>query len=213
MCTFFPLSGWFQRISKHRLFSPRQPEQAEKGIKNAGTSVSTFTPPTASASLTPTPTGASPSQEAQSSLSSLLRWSRNYDVFVCHSSVGSDCQEALKLVTFLEASPRCLRCFLQHRDDSPGGAMSSELCQAVESSHLWALLITPDFLHDDWCQYMMHQALAEGPMSTRIIPLYQNLPQASYPQELRFFCSINLSHNPERGYARVHMAVVTCEYD
>lgn len=133
-------------------------------------------------------------------------------MFVCHSSVGSDCQEALKLVAFLEASPQALRCFLQHRDDCPGGATATELCQAVEDSHLWALLITPDFLQDDWCRYMMHQALAEGPMSNRIIPLYKNLPRADCPQELRFFCSINLDQNPEGGYSRLIMALDTCEY-
>lgn len=213
-CTylFFPLQGWFQRISKFRLFSPAQSEHVAKGTENPNTSVSSFMPPTASASSPTSPLGAPPSPSSQSSLSSLLRWSRKYDVFVCYSSVGKDCQEALNLVAFLEASPRGLRCFLQHRDDCPGGATSTELCQAMEDSHLWALLITPDFLHDDWCQYMMHLALAEGPMSNRIIPLYKNLPRADYPHELRFFWSINLSQNPERGYARVNMTLDTCEY-
>lgn len=181
-------------------------------MKNACVSVSSFTPTTSSTPPLTSPPGAPPSPSSQSSLSSPLRWSRKYDVFVCHSSVGSDCQEALKLVAFLEASPQGLRCFLQHRDDCPGGATSTELCQAVENSHLWALLITPDFLQDDWCQYMMHQALAEGPMSNRIIPLYKNLPRAGYPQELRFFYSLNLNQNPERSYSRLIMTLDTCEY-
>lgn len=209
---FFP-SEWFRRISKSRLLSPAQSEHAAKGMRNNGVSASSFTPTTASTSLATSPPGAPPSPSSQSSLSSALRRSRRYDVFVCHSSVGSDCQEALKLVAYLEASPQGLRCFLQHRDDCPGGAMSTELSQAVENSHLWALLITPDFLQDDWCRYMMHQALAEGPMSNRIIPLYKNLSKADYPQELRFFYSINLNQNPERGYSRLNMTLDTCEYD
>lgn len=201
--------GWFQRILKSRVFSSEQNEHKEKRTENPVSSVSSFSPPS---SLTSCPTSSSSPPGAPPSLNSLLRWSRKYDVFVCHSSVGSDCEEAWKLVSFLEALPRGLRCFLQHRDDCPGGATSTELCQAVQDSHLWVLLITPDFLQDDWCQYMMHQALAEGPMSNRIIPLYQNLSRAHYPKELKFFCCINLSQNPEKSYARINMTVITCEY-
>lgn len=210
-----PVSGWFQRVLKSRVFSSEQNEHEEKRTENPVLSVGSFSPPSSS-TFCPTssfsPTGAPPLLNSQLALSSLLRWSRKYDVFVCHSSVGSDCEEACKLVSFLEALPRGLRCFLQHRDDCPGGATSTELCQAVQDSHLWVLLITPDFLQDDWCQYMMHQALAEGPMSNRIIPLYLNLSRAYYPKELRFFCCINLSQNIEKDYARINMTVVTCEY-
>lgn len=152
-----------------------------------------------------------PSTRSQSALSSLLRWRRKYDVFVCHSCVDSDSEEAERLVSFLEASPRGLRCFLQHRDDCPGGATSTELCQAVQNSHLWALLITPNFLQDDWCRYMMHQALAEAPMSNRIIPVIQNLSRLQYPQELKFYCYIDLSVNPDRGYTLLKETVLMCE--
>lgn len=150
--------------------------------------------------------------QAQAVLGSRLRFSRKYDVFVCHSSVACDCEEAARLVSFLEASPRSFRCFLQHRDDCPGGATSSELCQAVQDSHLWALLITPDFLQDDWCHYLMHQALAEGAMSNRIIPLVLNLSRPQYPQELKFVSCIDLSNNPDRGYTRISDSVLQCEY-
>uniref|UniRef100_A0A8C2ZH72 TIR domain containing adaptor protein n=1 Tax=Cyclopterus lumpus TaxID=8103 RepID=A0A8C2ZH72_CYCLU len=149
--------------------------------------------------------------QPQSATSSLLRWSRKYDVVVCHSSVHSDIQEAVRLVSFLEASPRSLRCFMMQRDACPGGAISTELCQAVQDSHLRALLITPDFLQDDWCTYMMHQVLAEGPMSNRIIPLVQNLSHSQYPQELRFYFYIDLDRNPDRGYNLVNTTVLKCE--
>ncbi|KAM3616797.1 uncharacterized protein V6R79_023644 [Siganus canaliculatus] len=147
-------------------------------------------------------------QKSQSALCSPLRWSRKYDVFVCHSCMDSDNEEAGHLVSFLEASPYSLRCFLRQRDDCPGSAISTELCQAVQDSHIWALLITPNFLQDEWCKYMMHQVLAEGPMSNRIIPLIQNLSHSQYPQELKFFFYINLSHNPERAYTLLSKTVL-----
>uniref|UniRef100_A0A8K9XXB8 TIR domain containing adaptor protein n=1 Tax=Oncorhynchus mykiss TaxID=8022 RepID=A0A8K9XXB8_ONCMY len=102
-------------------------------------------------------------------LSSRICWSQTYDVCLCHSPM--DIEEAIRLDSYLENPPCGLRCFLS----------------AVQSSHCWALLITPNFLLDDWCQYTMHQALSEGPMSNRIIPLVLTLPYSQYPKELRFY--------------------------
>lgn len=201
VCLFvFNILGWFQKI-----LNSRAPDKHEgKELKTSSAS-SSFHP-----SLSPhTPNLHS---QSQSVLGSKLRWSKKYDVLVCHSSVVSDSEEAARLASFLEASPRSLRCFLQHRDECPGGATSTELCQAVQESHLWALLITPSFLQDDWCHYMMHQALAEGTMSSRIIPLLLNLSHSQYPQELRFFCCIDLTRNPDRGYRRISDTVFLCEY-
>lgn len=149
--------------------------------------------------------------QSQPVLGSTLRWDKKYDVFVCHSSVDSDSEEAARLVSFLEASPLSLRCFLQDRDECPGGVKSTELCQAVQDSHLWALLITPNFLEDDWCHYMMHQALAEGATSNRIIPLVRNLTRCQYPPELQFLSWIDLSNNPDWGYMRLTDTVRLCE--
>ena len=99
----------------------------------------------------------------------------------------------------------------RQRDAIVGGAIPTELCQAVQSSHCWALLITPNFLLDDWCQYMMHQALSEGPMSNWINPLVLTLPYSQYPKELRFYYYKDLSKNPERGYTQVYKTVLKCE--
>ncbi|XP_038549997.1 toll/interleukin-1 receptor domain-containing adapter protein [Micropterus salmoides] len=191
------MHGWFQKLLKSRVSLSAQREQEAKGTENSVSSVSSQSFCASSSSP-----GATPSKplQPQSALSSLLRWSRKYDVFVCHSSVDSDIEEAGRLVSFLEAAPRGLRCFLLQRDDCPGGAISTELCQAVQNSHLWALLITPNFLQDEWCKYIMHQALAVGPMSNRIIPLVQNLSHSQYPQELKFYIYIDLSKSPDRGY-------------
>ncbi|XP_051254816.1 toll/interleukin-1 receptor domain-containing adapter protein-like [Dicentrarchus labrax] len=208
------MHGWFQKLLKSRVSSSAQHEQEAKVTKKSASSVNSVSASPSSApsfcSFSPSSPGTTPSKpvQSQSALSSLQRWSRKYDVFVCHSSVGGDIEEAGRLVSFLEASPRSLRCFLRHRDDCPGGAISTELCQAVQSSHLWALFITPNFLQDDWCIYMMHQALAEGPMSSRIIPMIQNLPRSQYPQELKFYFYIDLSRNPDQGYTLLNRTVL-----
>ncbi|XP_069569476.1 toll/interleukin-1 receptor domain-containing adapter protein [Brachyistius frenatus] len=130
------------------------------------------------------------------------------DLKVGMSTAHSDIEEATRLVSFLEASPRSLRCFLWQRDSCPGGAVSTEFCQAVQNSHLQVLLITPSFLQEEWCNYVMHQALAEGPMSNRMIPLVHNLSHSQYPQELKFYYYIDLSRNPDRGYTFVNKTVL-----
>ncbi|MED6253276.1 hypothetical protein ATANTOWER_025716 [Ataeniobius toweri] len=54
---------------------------------------------------------------------------------------------------------------------------------------------------------MMHQALAEGPMSNRMIPLLQGLAHSQYPQELRFYYYIDLSRNPDYGFSVINKTV------
>ncbi|XP_067450349.1 toll/interleukin-1 receptor domain-containing adapter protein isoform X1 [Thunnus thynnus] len=202
--------GWFQKLLKSRESSSTC-EQETKVTKNSLTSVSSlsssFTSSSCSSSSSPGTTPSKPPQ-LQSALSSSLRWSLKYDVLVCHSLEPSDTEQAVRLVSFLEASPRSLRCFLLHRDICPGGAFSTELCEAVQNSHLRALLITPNFLQDDWCMYVMNQALAEGQMFNRILPLVHNLPHSLYPQELKFYFYIDLSKNPDRCYTLVNKTVL-----
>ncbi|XP_068569489.1 toll/interleukin-1 receptor domain-containing adapter protein [Cebidichthys violaceus] len=201
------MHGWIQKLWKSRISSSEQEAMVTKK------SASSHLPPPStlsSSSSSSSSLGITPSEPPQShsATSSLQRWSLKYDVFVCHSSVHSDIEEAVRLVSYLESSPRSLRCFLTHRDSSPGGAISTELCQAVQDSHIRALLITPDFLLDDWCKYMMHQVLAEAPMSNRIIPLVQNLSHSQYPQELKFYFYVDLGRNPNKGYSQVNTTVL-----
>ncbi|XP_037316821.1 toll/interleukin-1 receptor domain-containing adapter protein [Pungitius pungitius] len=211
--------GWIQKLWKSRLSSSagasREQEATvtKKPVCPVGSASNS--PPSSSSSSSPPlrttpskPPGPEPQPGPGPGPGSPLRWSRKYDVLVCHSSDCSDTSEALRLVSFLEAAPRSLRCFLVQRDACPGGAISTELCQAVRDSHLRALLVTPDFLRDGWCQYMMHQVLSEGPMSNRIIPLVQRLPHSEYPPELRFYCYIDLGRGRDRGYARVTSTVL-----
>lgn len=206
----FLISGWFQKLLKSRVSLSTQHEQKVKV-----TSLSTlpsFTSTCCSSSPSSSPEIAlSKTQKPLPALSSEMRWKRKYDLLLCHSLADSDIEEAKRLVSFLEASPRSLRCFLWQRDVCPGGAVSTEFCQAVQDSHLQALLITPNFLQDDWCKYMMHQALAEGPMSNRLIPLIQNLSHSQYPQELKFYFYINLNSNTDRGYDLINRTVLKCE--
>ncbi|KAL2096181.1 hypothetical protein ACEWY4_008329 [Coilia grayii] len=141
-----------------------------------------------------------------SCLTSAFRWSLEYDLCVCHSA--KDDEEAERLVSYLEATVRSLRCFLPHRDCPLGSPMPTELYRAVHSSHCWVLLITSHFLQDDWCLYQMHQALSEAPMSNRIIPTVLHLPYTKCPKELRFYYTIDLSQKASHGYNLVYKAVL-----
>uniref|UniRef100_A0A3Q2QU37 TIR domain containing adaptor protein n=1 Tax=Fundulus heteroclitus TaxID=8078 RepID=A0A3Q2QU37_FUNHE len=193
------MHGWFQKLFKSQKTLPMQNEKGKAAEKPECKSSSSAAPSDGTALTQPQP--------STLALSSELRWKRKYDVFVCHSSAQRDIEEAQRLVSFLETPPRSLRCFLWHRDSCPGGAMFTEFCNAVENSHIRALLITPSFVQDDWCSYMMHQALAEGPMSNRMIPLLRDLAHSQYPQELKFYYYIDLSRNPDHGFSVVNKTV------
>ncbi|XP_059122727.1 toll/interleukin-1 receptor domain-containing adapter protein [Peromyscus eremicus] len=138
--------------------------------------------------------------------SSSGRWSKDYDVCVCHSE--EDLEAAQELVSYLESSKASLRCFLQLRDATPGGAIVSELCQALSSSHCRVLLITPGFLRDPWCKYQMLQALTEAPGAEGCtIPLLSGLTRAAYPPELRFMYYVD-GRGQDGGFYQVKEAVV-----
>lgn len=156
---------------------------------------------TSSPTLPPTHVGASSSGGSSSG-----RWSKDYDVCVCHSE--EDLAAAQELVSYLEGSTASLRCFLQLRDATPGGAIVSELCQALSSSHCRVLLITPGFLQDPWCKYQMLQALSEAPGAEgRTIPLMSGLTRAAYPAELRFMYYVD-GRGPDGGFRQVKEAVM-----
>lgn len=147
-----------------------------------------------------------PTHEGASSSNSSGRWSRDYDVCVCHSE--EDLAAAQELVAYLEGSSVGLRCFLQLRDAAPGGAIVSELCQALDNSHCRVLLITPGFLRDPWCKYQMLQALSQAPGAEGCtIPLLAGLARAAYPAELRFMYFVD-GRGPERGFRQVKDAVL-----
>lgn len=138
--------------------------------------------------------------------SSSGRWSKDYDVCVCHSE--EDLAAAQELVSYLEGSSARLRCFLQLRDAAPGGAIVSELCQALSSSHCRVLLITPGFLCDPWCKYQMLQALTQAPGAEGCtIPLLSGLSRDAYPAELRFMYYVDC-RGPDRGFHQVKDAVM-----
>ncbi|XP_069326793.1 toll/interleukin-1 receptor domain-containing adapter protein isoform X1 [Eulemur rufifrons] len=141
--------------------------------------------------------------------SSSGRWSKDYDVCVCHSE--EDLVAAQELVSYLEGSTASLRCFLQLRDATPGSAIASELCQALSSSHCRVLLITPGFLQDPWCKYQMLQALTEAPGAEGCtIPLLSGLSRAAYPPELRFMYYVD-GRGPDGGFHQVKEAVMRCK--
>ncbi|MXQ88876.1 hypothetical protein E5288_WYG012273 [Bos mutus] len=124
------------------------------------------------------------------------------------SEVEEDLAAAQELVSYLEGGAASLRCFLQLRDATPGGAIVSELCHALSSSHCRVLLITPGFLRDPWCRYQMLQALSEAPGAEgRTIPLMSGLSRAAYPAELRYMYFVD-GRGPEGGFRQVKEAVM-----
>lgn len=217
----FAHSGWFrQHFGKQRneldQGSPCKSSQKDHFALSNSSGNSTYTYTAHSeTSCSKESRGSSTSQSSASEkplpavLSSLFRSTLKYDVCMCHSD--KDIGQAHSLASFLEAPSKGLRCYLQERDCPPGGAVPTELLQAVHDSHCWVLLITPNFLKDDWCLYQMHQVLSEGPISQRIIPTVLNIPRSELPQELRFVFNVDLNRNIEGGYDLVYKTVIHCE--
>ncbi|XP_069750530.1 toll/interleukin-1 receptor domain-containing adapter protein [Narcine bancroftii] len=138
---------------------------------------------------------------------SKARWSKEYDLSICHAE--DDIIYVENLVSYLELQPHSLRCFLQIRDSVPGGAMSTELCQAVRESHCWILIISPSFLKDPWCWYQMQQALSESPTANgRVIPVRKQLERKDYPQELRFMYGIDVRLDKDNGFLKIKQAIL-----
>ncbi|XP_004750281.3 toll/interleukin-1 receptor domain-containing adapter protein isoform X2 [Mustela nigripes] len=196
---------WFrQALSKPK----KPPDPAESSSRDVSQPSSQEDTPALGLSSAWSPTSP-PTHGGASSTSSSSgggRWSKDYDVCVCHSE--EDLAAAQELVSYLEGSTASLRCFLQLRDATPGGAIVTELCQALSSSHCRVLLITPGFLRDPWCKYQMLQALSEAPGSEgRTIPLMSGLTRAAYPAELRFMYFVD-GRGPDGGFRQVKEAVM-----
>ncbi|XP_066115781.1 toll/interleukin-1 receptor domain-containing adapter protein isoform X1 [Saccopteryx bilineata] len=205
------MAGWLrQALSKKHKEMPISQESAP-GDSDTPPQGSQDDPPASgpSAALAPSPTTAPAlplSQEGFASSTSSGRWSRDYDVCVCHSE--EDLAAAQELVAYLEGGSASLRCFLQLRDAAPGSAIVSELCRALDSSHCRVLLITPGFLRDQWCRYQMLQALSQAPGGEgRTIPLLAGLARAAYPPELRFMYFVD-GRGPDRGFRQVKEAIL-----
>ncbi|KFU99486.1 Toll/interleukin-1 receptor domain-containing adapter protein, partial [Tauraco erythrolophus] len=174
--------GWFRR-----LLHKRKPSSVETSL-NASSSASSSPSSSSAESSSSSPSMSLARSIRLSPISvsdiSSARWAKSYDVCICHSEVDLELVE--ELVSYLEGQPESFRCFLQLRDAAPGSAVVTELCDAVQNSHCWVMLITPSFLRDPWCKYQMHQALAEAPMANgRTIPVLKDVDRKDYPKELR----------------------------
>ncbi|NWR62555.1 TIRAP protein, partial [Bucorvus abyssinicus] len=201
--------GWFRRLlhkskpssvesslntSRSSSSSPSSSSSAESSISSPSTSLAR--------SLHPSMPDISSSDSA--------RWSKTYDVCICHSEVDLELVE--ELVSYLEGEPESFRCFLQLRDAAPGSAVVTELCDAVQNSHCWVMLVTPGFLSDPWCKYQMHQALAEAPLANgRTIPVMKDVERKDYPKELRNLYYISMARK-ESSFRQIRDTVVRCEY-
>uniref|UniRef100_A0A8V1A2V4 Toll/interleukin-1 receptor domain-containing adapter protein n=1 Tax=Gallus gallus TaxID=9031 RepID=A0A8V1A2V4_CHICK len=198
-------AGWFRRL----LQKPKQSSIHASSSSHSTTSHSLSSSPSSfsssssawSSSSSSSTSTAQPSRPApvDISSSSSARWAKSYDVCICHSEVDLEFVE--ELVSYLESQPQSLRCFLQLRDSVAGSAVMTELCEAVQNSHCWVMLITPSFLQDPWCRYQMHQALAEAPMANgRTIPVLKDIDRKDYPRELRnlYYIYVALKENSFR---------------
>ncbi|XP_005991219.1 toll/interleukin-1 receptor domain-containing adapter protein [Latimeria chalumnae] len=199
------MAGWIWRILKNRgkpnsLQNSRTSNLSQEPHSSNVSSLSSF----------------SPSSTLASKINQSARWKKDYDVCICHSEV--DVTDAEELVSYLESQSESLRCFLQLRDSTPGGAIPTELYQAVRKSHCWVMLITKNFLHDPWCKYQMHQALAESPLiNGRVIPVVTGLGRKDYPVELRFVYHIDMT-DKERRFKQIQKSIINyleelCEED
>ncbi|KAM8989283.1 toll/interleukin-1 receptor domain-containing adapter protein isoform 3-T6 [Ara ararauna] len=192
------MAGWFKRL----LHKPK-PRSVENSL-NASHSASSSPSSSSAESSSSSPSTSlirsfrpSPMLTSDITASGSARWAKTYDVCICHSEVDLEVVE--ELVSYLEGQPESFRCFLQLRDAVPGGAVVTELCDAVQNSHCWVMLITPGFLQDPWCKYQMHQALAEAPMANgRTIPVLKDVDRKDYPKELRNLYYIYMKENSFR---------------
>ncbi|XP_074072473.1 toll/interleukin-1 receptor domain-containing adapter protein isoform X2 [Macrotis lagotis] len=195
----FLTEGWFRQF----LHKPKKrhvhPETNTRDVPMLPSQSSSLLE-TQESSRVPISNSADPESRSSSS-----RWSKTYDVFVCHSE--HDLIPVQELVSYLEGEPDGLRCFLQLRDAAPGGAIVSELCQAMGNSHCCVLFITPHFLQDPWCKYQMLQALSEAPGSEgHTIPLLAGLARSDYPPELRFMFYVD-GNGLDNGFGKVKNTV------
>ncbi|XP_043853711.1 toll/interleukin-1 receptor domain-containing adapter protein isoform X2 [Dromiciops gliroides] len=191
--------GWFRQILRKPKKRHVQPDTNTNDVLELPSQSSSL-PDTQESTKVPTPDSADTDSRSSGS-----RWSKTYDVCVCHSE--EDLMPVQELVSYLEGEPDGLRCFLQPRDAAPGGAIVSELCQAMGNSHCCVLFITPHFLQDPWCKYQMLQALSEAPGSEgHTIPLLAGLARSDYPPELRFMFYVDGS-GPDSGFGKVKNTV------
>ncbi|XP_014444309.1 toll/interleukin-1 receptor domain-containing adapter protein [Tupaia chinensis] len=197
-----PLGKMTDWVRQALLRKPKMSVCAENPASDSPPPAAQDSPPSSGPSSIPAPTPPLTSVGTSSS----GRWSKAYDVCVCHSE--QDLVAAQELVSYLEGGAASLRCFLQLRDAAPGGAIVSELCQALSGSHCRVLLITPGFLGDPWCKYQMLQALTEAPGAEGCtIPLLFGLSRAAYPPELRFMYYVD-GRGPEHGFPQVKEAIL-----
>ncbi|KAM4015812.1 toll/interleukin-1 receptor domain-containing adapter protein isoform 1-T2 [Anomaloglossus baeobatrachus] len=176
---------------------PRIPTSPDHGIRTV----------TSGHSMAMKPVQSSPAAVIPVWPDSSVRWQSPYDVYICHSE--ADCSYAMEMLSYLEQQPEKLRCFLPMRDMVAGGPIPSEMCSGLESSHCWVMLMTPQFLTDNWCKYQMHQFLAQAPCSNgRLIPVIIGLSFAQYPTVVKHMYAIKGALNDHRVFSKVKEAIV-----
>ncbi|KAI1230820.1 hypothetical protein IHE44_0008702 [Lamprotornis superbus] len=206
------MAGWFRRLLHKPKPSSVESLKSSHSASSSPSSSSSSSAKSSSSSGTSLATSSislSPVSAVDISASDSPRWDKRYDVCICHSE--GDMELVEELVSYLEGQPESFRCFLQLRDAVAGSAVVTELCDAVQNSHCWVMLITPGFLQDPWCRYQMHQALAEAPMANgRTIPVLKDVDRKDYPRELWNLYYIYMALK-EKSFKQIRDTVVRCE--
>ncbi|CAM4686935.1 unnamed protein product [Caretta caretta] len=198
---YLDMAGWVRRLLQKPKQSSSSAESSLNTKQSPSSSSSSSSAVVTSSSTSSSVASRSPASQVSISSSGSARWAKSYDVCICHSN--GDFEFVEEMVSYLESQPEGIRCFLQLRDAMPGSAITTELCDAVQNSHCWVLLITPSFLEDPWCRYQMHQALAEAPMANgRTIPVLKGIDQRDYPRELRCLYYIDVTRK-ENGFRQI----------
>lgn len=118
---------------------------------------------------------------------------RLFDAYISYSAQDEAFVNQL-LVPGLEGSDYKYRLCLHHRDFEVSAYVADTILEAVESSHRAIVVLSKNFLHNEWCRFEYKSALREVLKERRrpmIIVLVGELPQRDLDSDLRLYLKTN----------------------
>jgi toll-like receptor 13 len=110
-----------------------------------------------------------------------------YDAFVSYSSDNADFVEH-ELTEELETRAG-LKLNVHNRNFTPGRPIPSNIVEAVQSSRRTLVVLSPELLGSDWCEYELQMATAEAAYTGRdvlLFLLYRHVSSERMPRELLY---------------------------
>jgi tetratricopeptide (TPR) repeat protein len=128
-----------------------------------------------------------------------MKGSYEYDVFVSCSEADEEWVDSELLPRLQEIGLRCADVYAFR----PGGARVLEIDRIVRASRWVLLIVSPDYLQDNWAHFGDVLAATRGVEAGqwRVIPIL--LRHCELPERLKPLVSVNLSANAEREWARL----------